>query len=34
MARRIVQNHGGDIDFTTQPGHTVFRVRLPATTKA
>jgi len=33
MARRIVQNHGGDIDFTTQPGHTVFRVRLPATAK-
>ena len=34
MARRIVQNHGGDIDFSTQPGHTVFRVRLPATAKA
>jgi len=33
MARRIVQNLGGDIDFSTQPGHTVFRVRLPATTK-
>jgi signal transduction histidine kinase len=33
MARRIVQNLGGDIDFTTQPGHTVFRVRLPATAK-
>ena len=30
MARRIVQTLGGDIDFTTQPGHTVFRVRLPA----
>jgi signal transduction histidine kinase len=30
MARRIVQNLGGDIDFSTQPGHTVFRVRLPA----
>jgi signal transduction histidine kinase len=29
MARRIVLNHGGEIDFTTQPGHTVFRVRLP-----
>ena len=30
VARRIVMNHGGEIDFTTQPGHTVFRVRLPA----
>jgi signal transduction histidine kinase len=30
LARRIVQLHGGDIDFSTQPGHTVFRVRLPA----
>jgi signal transduction histidine kinase len=29
MARRIVHLHGGDIDFTTQPGRTVFRVRLP-----
>ena len=30
MARRIVHLHRGDIEFTTQPGHTVFRVRLPA----
>ena len=30
IARRIVQLHRGDIDFSTQPGHTVFRVRLPA----
>jgi len=30
MARRIVHLHGGDIDFTSQPGHTVFRVRMPA----
>jgi len=30
MARRIVRLHRGDIDFTTQPGRTVFRVRLPA----
>jgi signal transduction histidine kinase len=30
MARRIVHLHGGDIDFTTDPGRTVFRVRLPA----
>ena len=30
MARRIVHLHGGDIEFSTQPGHTVFRVRLPA----
>jgi signal transduction histidine kinase len=30
MARRILNVHGGDIDFSTQPGRTVFRVRLPA----
>jgi signal transduction histidine kinase len=30
IARRIVHIHGGDIDFSSQPGHTVFRVRLPA----
>ena len=30
IARRIVRLHRGDIEFTTQPGHTVFRVRLPA----
>jgi len=30
IARRIVHLHRGDIDFTTQPGRTVFRVRLPA----
>jgi signal transduction histidine kinase len=29
IARRIVHLHRGDIGFTTQPGHTVFRVRLP-----
>jgi signal transduction histidine kinase len=29
MARRAVHLHGGDVDFTTQPGRTVFRVRLP-----
>jgi len=29
MARRIVQLHGGDIAFSTQPGRTVFRVLLP-----
>lgn len=28
-ARRIVHLHGGDIGFSTQPGHTVFRVTLP-----
>jgi signal transduction histidine kinase len=30
IARRIVQLHRGDIDFSSHPGHTVFRVRLPA----
>jgi signal transduction histidine kinase len=29
MARRIVHTHGGDIGFSSQPGHTVFRVQLP-----
>jgi signal transduction histidine kinase len=29
MARRIVHLHRGDIEFSSQPGHTVFRVRLP-----
>jgi signal transduction histidine kinase len=29
IARRVVNLHRGDIDFTTQPGRTVFRVRLP-----
>jgi signal transduction histidine kinase len=30
LARRIVHSHGGDIEFSTQPGRTVFRVSLPA----
>ncbi len=30
MARRLVHLNRGDIDFTSQPGRTVFRVRLPA----
>ena len=29
FARRVVHAHRGDIDFTSQPGRTVFRVRLP-----
>ncbi len=29
VARRIVHLHGGDIEFTTQPGRTVFKVTLP-----
>jgi signal transduction histidine kinase len=29
LARRLVHLHHGDIDFTSQPGRTVFRVRLP-----
>jgi signal transduction histidine kinase len=31
LARRLVHLHHGDVDFTTQPGRTVFRVRLPVT---
>jgi nitrogen-specific signal transduction histidine kinase len=34
MARRIVQLHRGDIEFSSQPGRTVFRVRLPAASRA
>jgi len=30
-ARRFVHLHHGDIDFTSQSGRTVFRVRLPVT---
>jgi signal transduction histidine kinase len=29
LARRVVQFHHGDLDFTSEPGRTVFRVRLP-----
>jgi signal transduction histidine kinase len=31
QARHIVQMHHGDIDVTSKPGRTVFRVRLPVT---
>jgi len=31
LARRIVHSPHGDVDFTSQPGRTVFRVRVPAT---
>ena len=35
IARRLVHLNDGDLDFSSQPGHTVFRVRLPvAGTKA
>jgi signal transduction histidine kinase len=35
IARRFVHLNDGDLDFSSQPGHTVFRVRLPvAGTKA
>jgi signal transduction histidine kinase len=35
IARRFVYLNDGDLDFSSQPGHTVFRVRLPlAGTKA
>jgi signal transduction histidine kinase len=30
IARRIVHGHRGDIEFSSEPGRTVFRVRLPA----
>jgi signal transduction histidine kinase len=29
IARRFVHRNNGDLDFSSQPGHTVFRVRLP-----
>ncbi len=29
--QRIVQRHGGEITFTSEPGHTAFSVRLPVT---
>ena len=29
IARRFAQLNDGDLDFTSQPGHTVFRVQLP-----
>jgi len=31
LARRLVYLHHGDIDFSSQPGRTVFRVRVPVT---
>ena len=35
IARRFTHLNEGDLDFSSQPGHTVFRVRLPvAGTKA
>jgi signal transduction histidine kinase len=35
IARRFANLNDGDLDFSSQPGHTVFRVRLPvAGTKA
>jgi signal transduction histidine kinase len=33
-ARRIVQLHRGDIEFDSQPGRTVFKVRLPVAERA
>jgi len=30
IARRFAHLNDGDLDFSSQPGHTVFRVRLPA----
>ena len=34
IARRFVHLNDGDLDFSSQPGHTVFRVRLPVGAKA
>jgi signal transduction histidine kinase len=35
IARRFTNLNDGDLDFSSEPGHTVFRVRLPvAGTKA
>ena len=31
LARRLVHLHHGELNFTSQPGRTVFRVRLPVT---
>ena len=31
LARRVVQSHHGELEFTSQPGRTVFRVQLPLT---
>ncbi|MGH7619401.1 MAG: sensor histidine kinase, partial [Gemmatimonadaceae bacterium] len=30
IVRRLVQRHDGEIDVTSEPGHTEFRVSLPA----
>lgn len=30
LVARIVENHGGVVEFESRPGRTVFRVRLPA----
>jgi signal transduction histidine kinase len=31
ICRQIIQKHGGDLSCTSEPGHTVFEVRLPVT---
>ena len=30
IVRRIAANHGGEVTFSSEPGRTHFRVRLPA----
>ena len=32
IVRRLLQRHDGDISLESEPGHTEFRVRLPAET--
>ena len=34
ICKNIVQQHGSDIRFESQPGHTVFEFSLPAAAKA
>jgi signal transduction histidine kinase len=33
IVRRIIQWHNGEVEVSSRPGHTEFRVRLPITEK-